>query len=74
MLRLTPVEHAALLAMVIEQQRAVDALGVVSRISPSAVMRSLLKAAAQERGLWPVESTNEPKPVKAAKAQRKPKA
>ncbi|OQB15799.1 MAG: hypothetical protein BWY17_02009 [Deltaproteobacteria bacterium ADurb.Bin207] len=67
-IRLTDAEYATLQAIVEEQQATADAAGIVTRVTPSSVLRSLIRAAAQARGL-PAFSLQE-----GASGAAKPKA
>ncbi len=53
MVRLTEAEFAALQFMINEQQATVDEHGIVTRVSAASVIRSLIRSAAQVRGLAP---------------------
>lgn len=68
MVRLTEAEFAALQFMINEQQATADEHGIVTRVSAASVIRSLIRAAAQARGLAPFASG-----ARATKAA-KPKA
>jgi hypothetical protein len=54
-MRLTPIEHKALDAMVAKQQAELDAMGVAARVSGAGILRALLKREAMAKGCWPNE-------------------